>query len=228
MAESEKSKWTRPILLIALAVPLSLFFFLYYGAEQRFEHVPFQYEDIPDGDTVYHTLPAFSMVRVNGDTITDEDLRGRITLMSFFSVDDDADLKTTVLLGNLQRSYDNVDWDMDPPFLFISVNTGDSSAAVRAFRDEIEADPSRWWMLYGPQTDVLKLGAESFYLDAFVGKAPGFEPFTAQQVALIDKAGRVRKYYTATDLQEERNIQEDLIALLRLDYPEEIERMQKN
>lgn len=227
MAEAQKSKWTRPILLIALAAPIALFFFLYFGAEQEFERVPYQY-DLSGGDTVYTTLPAFSMLRANGDSITDADLHGQITLMSFFAVDDDADLKTTVLIGNLQRSFDNVDWEMDPPFLFVSVNTGDSLSAVKAFRSEIDADPDQWWLLHGDQAEVLSIAAESFGLTEFVGKQPSFKPFTAQQVALIDMDGRVRKIYVATDLQEERNIQEDLIALLRLDYPEEIERMQKD
>ncbi len=226
MVEAQKSKWTRPILLMALLIPIGLFFLLYLGAEQEFERVPYQY-DISGGDTVYTTLPAFSMLRANGDSITDADLRGHITLMSFFAVDDDADLKTTVLMGNLQRSYDNVDWEMDPPFLFVSVNTGDSLAAVQAFRSEIDADPDQWWLLHGSQAEVLRVAAQAFGLTEFGGKQPGFEPFTAQQVALIDMEGRIRKIYVATDLQEERNIQEDLIALLRLDYPEEIARMRQ-
>jgi cytochrome oxidase Cu insertion factor (SCO1/SenC/PrrC family) len=224
MAEVETSRWTRYILLITLAVPLGLFFVLYLGAEQKFEEVPYAFSE---GDTVSHVLPAFQLVRGNGDTVTHEDFLGHITLLTFFSTDDDAELKTTVLLGNLQRSYDNVEWDMVPPFQFVSINTGDSLAAVQAFAAEMDIDPAHWWVLHGDQAAVLDIAQVAFGMPEFANKQPGFKPFTAQTAALIDKEGRVRKYYVATDLQEERNIQEDLIALLRLQYPEDIERMKQ-
>jgi len=114
MTEKEKSSWTRPILLIALLLPISLFMFIYLGGEQNFAGVPYQY-DIRGEDTVYHTLPVFTFVRPNGDTVTRADFEGKITLLSFFAVNDDSLSKTTVLFGNLQRTYDNVDWEMDPP-----------------------------------------------------------------------------------------------------------------
>lgn len=226
MAEQERSSLTRPILLIALVLPLALLAFIYLGTKQEFEGVPIQY-DIQDGDTVVHTLPVFSFVNTKGETITQDDLQGKIVLMSFFSVDGDSlsQTKTKVLFGNLMRTYENVDWEKDPPFLFVSVNTGDSLAVVRAFAARQESEPEHWWFLGGNQEDVIRLGGKGLRLPEFTHATPGFQPFTSQRAALIDMEGRVRKYYVATDLQEERGIQEDLITLLRIDYPEEINRM---
>ena len=68
--------------------------------------------------------------------------------MSFFSVDDDSLSKTTVLFGNLMRTYDNIDWEDDPRFLFVSVNTGDFGCC-KGVCCWAESDPAHWWFLSG-------------------------------------------------------------------------------
>ncbi len=227
MAEQARSPLTRPILLIALLLPLGLLALLYLGGEQKFDRVPFAY-DIQNGDTVFHTLPVFSFTRPNGTEVSEKDFQGKITLLTFFAVGDDYQSKTTVLFGNLMRTYENVDWEMAPPFQFASINTGDSLAAIQAFQAGMEADPENWWLLYhDSQEMVLKVGRDALDIPELKGKSDGFRPVTSQVAVLIDREGRVRKYYYATDLQEERKIQEDLITLLRVDYPEEIKRMRQ-
>jgi len=230
MAEPGKSPWTRWILLITLLLPLGFYFFLYTGTQQKFEHVPYSYK-IKSGDTVFHRLPAFDLVRTDQQSITDQDVESYISIICFFAVGDDADKKTTVLFGNLQRIYDNVDWEMNPPFRFVAINTGDSASLAAAFEAkrtrETKVEPEKWWTLTGEQADVAAIG-KSMGLEDFAYKDSVYRPFTSQVAALVDKEGRVRKLYVATDLQEERKIQEDLITLLRLDYPEEIKRMRAN
>lgn len=224
MSEKEGSRFTRPILLIALLLPLGLLTFIYLGTTQEFDRVPYEY-DIIDGDTVYHTLPVFSLINTEGDTVTQADLKGKIVLLSFFAVGDDSLSKTTVLFGNLMRTYENIEWDMEPPFQFVSISTGDSLGVVRAFAQGQASDPAHWWFWTGEQAEVLKISGRALAFPELEKEEPGFDPFTSQRVALIDKEGRVRRYYVATDLQEERDIQEDLITLLRIDYPEDIEQM---
>ena len=226
MSEQERSRWTRPILLVALLLPLGLLTFIYLGTTQEFEGVPYEY-DLVDGDTVYHTLPVFSLVNTQGDTVTQEDLLGKIVLLSFFAVGDDSLSKTTVLFGNLMRTYENIEWEREPPFQFVSIATGDSVGAVRAFAQGQESDPTHWRFWTGKQEQVLEIAKQARGFAELASKQPGFEPFTSQRAALIDKEGRVRRYYMATDLQEERDIQEDLITLLRIDYPEDIKKMQE-
>ena len=227
MAEPGKSPWTRWILLITLLLPLGIYFFLYTGTTQKFEHVPYAYS-VESGDTVFHRLPTFDLVRTDQQAISEEDLGPYISIITFFAVGDDADKKTTVLFGNLQRIYDNIDWEMNPPFRFVSINTGDSAALAAAFESrrvrETEVDPQHWWTLSGEQQMVATIG-KALYVPGFEAKDSVFTPFTSQVAALVDKSGKVRKLYVATDLQEERKIQEDLITLLRLDYPEDIKRM---
>jgi len=85
----------------------------------------------------------------------------------------------------------------------------------------IEAD--KWAFVHGPRAEVFKLGAEAFRMPEFVGKSLDTKPFTPQSIALIDKEGRIRKYYPGTDLGQVRIITDDLRTLIVMEYPEELQ-----
>lgn len=219
----EKGRSVRWILLVVLALPATIFAFLYLFTEQEFDRVPYQYDLVDNGDTVFHRIPDVVFTKLDGDTIRTADLAGKIVLIDFFTVREDSQKLTTVLHGNLNRTYKNVAWDEDPPFLFLSVSTGDNREELQAYQDSRpEADPAFWPVVTTSQEDLFTLG-DAFQIPSFGRRQPGGIPFTAQTAALIDKKGFVRKYYVATDLQEERKLQEDLITLLRLEYPEDLE-----
>lgn len=219
----ERSPWTRPILVLVLFVPLVLLIFFYRGVEHRFDRVPYVYDIVANGDTAFHALPDFAFVDLQGDSVGRADLEGYILFLSFFAVEDDGLARTTVLMGNLQRIFDNVEWELDPPIRFVSINTGDSLAAIQAFAAARDHDAAHWWLLSGNPADAARLGGEALNFPEFSRWQAGYPAFTSQTVALVDKSGRVRRYFIATDLQEERKMQEDLVTLLRLDYPEDLE-----
>jgi hypothetical protein len=227
---ANRPRWVTPILLLVLlALPLSLFLLINFGAEQQFDRVPTEY-DIVNGDTVVHTLPIFSLRTLDGDTLTQADFLGKITFFDFFAlgVDDSfTRVQTLVLHGNLKRTYDNVEWQLDPPIQFVSINTGNSLEAVKAYAAEREVDPTYWPVLVGDSADIMALAKATFHLPAFNGRTAADLPFTAQTIAMVDKVGTIRKYYVATNLIEERKIQEDLITLLRLEYPEDLKKIRQ-
>lgn len=215
---------TAVILFTVFVLPLLIYIFMYTGTETVFSGVPYAYHLDNSGDTVFHRVPDFSIQPVYDPApLTQEDLMGHITVMGFVSLSDDSLKKTTVLQGNLKRIYDNIIWDTEPPFQFLSISWGDSVGAIQAYQARQDSDSTHWIYAVSDTATVYKLAWESFRLDEFMGKnATNLAPFTAQTVVLIDKSGRVRKTYVATDLQQERKMQEDLIALLRMDYPEDL------
>ncbi|RMG74999.1 MAG: hypothetical protein D6722_01660 [Bacteroidetes bacterium] len=219
----ERSPWTRLILVLILFIPVALLILFYKGVDHRFDRVPFQYDIVENGDTAFHALPDFAFIDLQGDSVHRADLANTILFLSFFAVEDDGLDRTTVLMGNLQRIFDNIEWELDPPVRFVSINTGDSLAAIQAFAEARAHDAEHWWLLSGNPADADRIGGTSLNFPEFARWEAGNPAFTSQTVALIDKSGRVRKYYVATDLQEERKMQEDLITLLRLDYPEDLE-----
>ncbi|MEM7654649.1 MAG: hypothetical protein AAF399_00860 [Bacteroidota bacterium] len=224
---NNKTRLVRIILFVVFVLPLLVFGFLYLGTEQVFDSVPYEYHLVEGGDTVFHGISTFEFQEPDGTPITPEDLKGHITILSFFSTQD-VDKVTTVLFGNLKRVYDNIEWELDPPYRFVSVNMGDSLAEVAAFSQDLEVDKENWKIVTGSQEDIYRLATQGLVIPDFIRHTPGSEPFTAQTIALLDKEGKVRRYFVGTDLGEERKLQEDLIAMLRLEYPEEAERMRLN
>lgn len=217
--KGRSSAW---ILLLVLALPLCIFAFMYLLTNQNFDHVPYQYDLVENGDTVFHRIPDVVFTDLDGKTFTSQDLRGNILYMDFFTVRQDSQKLTSVLHGNLQRTYKNVMWDREPPLRFISVNTGDDLDEIRAHQLSLEAEAPGWTFVTVSQEDLFRLG-DAFQIPAFGKRAPGGTPFTAQTVVFIDKEGMVRQYFIGTDLQQERKMQEDMITLFRLEYPEDLE-----
>ena len=211
-----KRSITGPLILIGVfGIPLLTYLFLFVGTEQQFNRVPYQYDISTNGDTLWHTLPDFSLVNTAGETITHKDLKGNICIAGFISPDGE-DIKTLALIGNLRRSYDNIDWDKNPDIRFVFLSTSDSLPALQSYADSVNLDPKYWMFLSGDRKEVNRI-ARAFHIPDFENRTDG-KPFTSQTVILTDKTGRARKYYIGTDLSEERKIQEDLIALMRLDY----------
>ncbi|MEO0897696.1 MAG: hypothetical protein AAFY71_14925 [Bacteroidota bacterium] len=221
----------RVALIVIMAIPLLLVAYFYLFTEPVYEGVPFQY-DIQNGDTVYHEVPIFSLVNQHGDTISREDVKGKILFIDFFStktstydtriVSGNREIALrTVLHGNLKRVHEKINWDKNPDILFLSINTGDSSSEIEAYMKKDGWPENNWWVLQGNPEDIYRLGQGAFHLDEFKNKAPGHEPFTSNYVTLADKEGKVRNYYVATNLQQERDMLQDYVALLRFDYPEE-------
>ncbi|MEZ4848344.1 MAG: hypothetical protein R3B93_06940 [Bacteroidia bacterium] len=107
----------------------------------------------------------------------------------------------------------------EKPFFSICLcQYGRQSEGVKAFVNSLEVDTQKWMFLSGEQDEIYKLAMGGFVFPDFIRKAPGDAPFTAQTVVMTDKSGKARNYYIATDLQQERTILEDFIALLRVDY----------
>jgi len=226
----------RVAIVLVLLVPILLLAYFYNFTSPVFSGVPFEYSYV-DGDSAKRELPIFELVDLNGDTLNREELLGKVVIMDFFSVDDDDGSLpyplATVLHGNIKRLYDNVAWEKEPEIVMISVNTGDTLPEIvryvqdfkRRYSENKPIEDDRWKFVHGNLEDVYRIGQGAFGLDGFVGHKPGDVSFTAKQAALIDKQGMVRKFYVATDLQSERKIFEDYIALLRMEYSDEVDRM---
>lgn len=223
----EKNRSPIIILLVVLLLPIVVFTFMYTMTEQNFERLPFEYDLVENGDTVFHRIPDVVFTEISGDTFTTSDLSGNLVFVDFYTVREDSLKLTTVLHGNLKRTYDNVMWDRTPPIRFVSVNTGDDLDEIAAHKESLEASAPGWQFVNVSDDDLRKL-IDAFQIPAFGKWTPGEKPITAQTVAFIDKEGFVRKYFLGTDLAEERKMQEDIISIMRMEYPEDLEDSREN
>ncbi|MEZ4772241.1 MAG: hypothetical protein R3D00_03595 [Bacteroidia bacterium] len=204
-----------PVILIGVfVVPLLVYLFLFVGTKQQFSRVPYVYKIMENGDSLVYSLPVFHVKNVAGDSISTETLLGNICIIGFFSPKGDH-LTNTAFIGNLKRTFDNIAWEKSPDIRFVLFSEEDASADLKAFTDSLGLNPQHWLFLSGSKETIEKIAVDGLGVPDF---KQSLQPFTASTVVLTDKEGKVRKQYVATDLVEERKIQEDLITLLRLDY----------
>ncbi len=203
-----------------IVIPLLTYFLLRFGTHQKFDPVPTVYTINESGDSIKREIPDFVLWLPDSVPVNHDSLIGKLVYIDFFSVRDT--LKTKVLHGHLKRIYDNVEWDRFNNLLFLSINTGDSPEELAAYRKSLGVDLHQWMIVSADEQEIFKLGADGLGIDDFSNKSPGSQPFTCAVVTLVDKAGVVRKYYQGYDLAQLRKMEEDMITLFRLEYPEEL------
>lgn len=209
------------ILLLVLALPIAVFLFMYNFTKQNFTGLPYEYDLIENGDTVFHRVPDIVFTDLEGRSFPASELEGNLVFLDFFTLRQDSLKLTAVLHGNLKRTYDNVMWERNPPIRFVSVSTGDQAEELLAHAQSLGAEAPGWQLVTVSPEDLQKLG-DAFQIPDFSKQKIGEQPFTSQVVVFLDKKGFARKYFTGTDLAEERKMQEDLITLFRLEYPDDL------
>lgn len=212
----DKNRFQAIVLVAIIVMPLIIFFVFKATSTAYFDSLPYQYS-IKNGDTLYHELPDFSFTDQDGDAFTDEDMRDQVYIVSFFREDVANEKPVTMLLfAHLEKVYDNVE---KADLVKIVSLTFDSTLNLKHFSDSIGINTDRWHLAYGSRDEVFKLGLESFRLPEFKSHMRDSLTFTANSVALVDKEGKVRKYYDGVYLYDMvRVLAEDLRALLTIEY----------
>ncbi len=225
----KRNKIQAVILLVVIAFPLFLYFFVKYSSTAHFERLPYQYSLDANGDTIFHELPEFRLQDQNGKNFGKSDMLGDVYLISFFDGAEDAHVSDKaarfnyLLMPNLKKVYDNA--ERAPMVKILTISTSpetDSLSVLKSWSDRYGGDESKWIFARGPLETVWTLGLNTFSLKEFMDKTRSRGPFTARAIALVDKEGKVRKYYEGTnDFSIEKQLFEDLRALLTLEYKED-------
>lgn len=222
---AQKNKQQAATLVAIIVVPLVLYFVFREVSHPIFNSVPFQYRVDTSGDSSLYALEEFPAQHLDGNPVNSAEFKDKILLIDFFSLSDT--LRTTVLHGNLQRVYDNI---RDTDYIrMLSINTGDTiNSDLIDYAEDFESYGDTWQVLWMDtssvrQTALGQLGIQEVrkWYD-LRARNKEFPEFTSQTLALLDKEGKVRQYFVATDLGEIKRINEDLRALTVLEYPEEL------
>jgi uncharacterized membrane protein YozB (DUF420 family)/cytochrome oxidase Cu insertion factor (SCO1/SenC/PrrC family) len=144
----------------------------------------------PDDD--YGEVADFSLTERNGDTITRDDLRGKVWIASFVLTrcPDGKCPQVTQTLGRLQKRLPNrpdlrlVTFTVDPE--------RDDVGELTRYAEAHGADPERWLFLTGKEEAIDNL-LRSFHVRA--GKPQKGRVDHSQKLVLVDRHGRIRGYF---------------------------------
>ncbi|MFZ1748917.1 MAG: SCO family protein [Saprospiraceae bacterium] len=177
----------------------------------------FDAEWINENDSIYkniHTIDTFALQNQLGNTITKDSLDGFIYVANFFfSTCPSICPKMTNNLLTLQDMFAN---NKQIKLVSFSVMPWvDSVATLNEYADLHGINPSKWYLLTGDQEKIYHLGRTSFFAEKGLGLQKSSDEFLhTESMLLIDKKGRIRGIYNATQKPDIERVTDDIKVLL--------------
>jgi protein SCO1/2 len=206
------------IILSILFLPCVFYLVLIQG-KNHFRHLEIfgPKEAVAEGDTIYHTIPAFSFQNQEGKTVSNKDLDGKIFVANFFF----ATCPTICPKMNYNVKGLTEKYSLDPQVKFLSFTVDpekDSVQALAAYAKQLGADNSVWWFLTGNKDSIYSLARDGFLVPAAGGKTAA-DFFHSQDLLLIDKEKRIRGIYDGLDESDVKKLNDE-IEVLEQEYKE--------
>ena len=165
----------------------------------------------------FHTVPAFSLTDQDGQTITEADLDGRITVANFFFTACPGICPMTT--ANMKRVQTAFAGDDGVALLSHSVTPdADSVAALHAFGERMGALAGQWHLVTGSRDAVYALGKTAYFADDDLGEtmARADAAFThTGSFFLVDGRRHIRGVYNGMNSAAVTQLIEDVQALQR-------------
>lgn len=158
-------------------------------------------DPVPSRLAVIRDVPAFKLTASDGGTVTEADLKGRVTLVGFvFTTCGGTCPATTQRMAGVQSKLTKAKIGTDAVrLLTITLDPErDTADMLLRYAKKHEADPARWRFLTGSPADV---GATIQAWDMWVKASPNGQLDHPSRVHLVDRAGRIREVYNLDFLQ---------------------------
>ena len=165
-----------------------------------------------------HTIPAFSFMNQNGETITEKNVTGKIYVTNFFFTSCGSICpKMIANFAILQKAFAK---DDEVLLLSHTVNPEvDNVAKLKKYADQKNIDASKWQLLTGSKTALYTIAKKEYFAGDSIGYYGDLNEFLhTEKVFLVDKYGRIRGVYNGTLPVEMNRIIED-IATLKKETP---------
>jgi protein SCO1/2 len=161
-------------------------------------------------DTLFHSIPSFSLINQNGETITESVVKGKVYVVDYFFTT--CQSICPIMSKQLDRVYKE---QKDVLILSHTVDPEtDTPAILKEYASKFQADPKRWIFLTGGKPELYNLARTGYLLDAQEGNGGAEDFIHTQNFALIDKKGRIRGYYDGTDSSSVNELITDIDFLL--------------
>lgn len=188
------------VLFGLLALPAILFYLVSTQSKTNVKRLPiYGIRDVAEGslDTVYHTIPPFTFINQKGDSVSNKDFLGNITVVDFF-FSSCAGI-CPQMSSQLQRIQDKYKNYKGFKILSHTVNPEkDSVAVLTAYAKEYGAIDGFWHFVTGDKKQIYDVARNGYYLVASEGDGGPGDFIHSEKLVLIDKQGRIRGYYDGT------------------------------
>ncbi|MEJ7827243.1 MAG: SCO family protein [Segetibacter sp.] len=200
-----KKKFVGYLIFFAL-LTIAFFYFLFAGTDNWKAKLP----------TVSYVKP-FSFINQDGKTVTEDDLRGKVTVVEyFFTTCKGICPKMNTSLKKIYEQYKD-----EPDFLVLAHTVepeNDSVPRLKFYADSLKIDTKKWMLVTGRKDSLYTAARGSYLLDDPQNNVEKIEDqfIHTQFLALVDKNGNVRGgVYDALKKDEMKKLSDDIKGLLK-------------
>jgi cytochrome oxidase Cu insertion factor (SCO1/SenC/PrrC family) len=173
--------------------------------------------DSPATDVDY-PVADFSLTERSGRTVRRDELRGKVWVAAF--VFTRCAGPCPQVSGTMARMQSLLAGDDDVRLVSFTVDPKhDTPAVLRKYAERFGADPRRWLFLTGDRDGLYGLIQDSFHLGvqeaAGADRKPGSEVAHSTRLAVVDRRGHVRGYYSGSAVDEAGQPADDVPKLLQ-------------
>lgn len=216
-------------LMLAILVPLTCYLIVKQASKTAITMPPHYFPDtvinvVKQGkemtDTVWHTLPDFSLKNQQGQTVSWKDLDGKIVVADFFFTHCPTICpRLTENMKRVQQSITNSRrvGDRTPDFVhFLSFSIDperDSVPQIKKWADRFQVNPEQWWLLTGDKKMIYDLAINDMKLPTIDGFGVDTSFIHTDRFVLIDAHRNIRGYYHGLDTADIKQLSSDIILL---------------
>ncbi len=169
-------------------------------------------------DTVYATIPPFSFVDQERQTITEKNLDGKIYVADFFFTSCPSicptmqrNMLTVAKAYAGKADFKLVSFTIDPRH--------DTIPVLKTYAEKLGAKPDQWYFLLGKKEDVYQLAEKNYLVSVSEDKQAAGGFVHQGWLVLVDKKGRVRGAYDGTDKKQVDQLIVDVKVLMDEENP---------
>jgi len=189
-----------------------------YGCGEHKRELPFIGENSvnSNGDTVRHSIPDFSFINQDGDSISQKNVSGKIYVADFFFTS--CPTICPVMKTQMLRLYEK--YAENPNFKILSHTIDprhDTLEVLKNYKEKLGVKGSTWEFLTAEQDYIYELAQKSYLVSALEDETAVDEGGFIHSGAfvLVDKNRNIRGVYDGTKEIEVNRLMKDIDLLLK-------------
>lgn len=165
------------------------------------------------GDTIYPTIPDFSFINQNGETVTNADFKGKIYVVDFFFTH--CPTICPKVTAQMLRVHDRFKDSSGVLLLSHSIDPKhDTIGRLKEYAGKLGVVAPKWQFVTGEKDSIFGIADDYFSIAKENAEAPGGFDHSGRLI-LVDKKRHVRSFCDGTDAKDVDRFMGDVQTLLR-------------